>query len=79
MPLERTANSDGAAFGAALLGGISAGVFADAEDAVSRCVRVSGTVEPDEEWADRYDELYPRFRALYPALRRVARSPTTPD
>ena len=69
MPLEQTANSDGAAFGAALLGGISAGVFADARDAVSRCVRVTGTVDPDEGWADRYDEFYPRFRALYPALR----------
>ena len=68
MPLEQTAGSDGAAFGAALLGGISAGVFADATDAVSRCVRVTGTIEPDEAWADRYDELYPRFRALYPAL-----------
>ncbi len=52
MPLEQTANSDGAAFGAALLGGISAGVFANAGDAVSRCVRGSGSVEPDEEWAD---------------------------
>jgi xylulokinase len=72
LPLERTANSEGAAFGAALLGGISAGVFTDAEDAVSRCVRVSGTVEPDGEWADRYDELYGRFGRLYPALRQVA-------
>jgi xylulokinase len=72
LPLERTASTAGAAFGAALLGGISAGVFADAEDAVSRCVRVSGTIEPDERWADRYDELYPRFRSLYPALRQVA-------
>ena len=44
LPLERPANSEGAAFGAALLGGISAGVFADAEDAVSRCVRVSETI-----------------------------------
>jgi xylulokinase len=55
-----------------LLGGISAGVFTDAEEAVSRCVQVGGTVEPDSEWADRYDELYGRFRSLYPALRRVA-------
>jgi xylulokinase len=68
MPVELTANSDGAAFGAALLGGIAAGVFADAREAVSRCVRVTRTIEPDEEWADCYDEIYPRFRALYPAL-----------
>jgi xylulokinase len=71
MPLEQTAISDGAAFGAALLGGISAGMFNDARDAVSRCVRASGTVEPDQGWADCYDEIYPRFRALYPALRRA--------
>ena len=74
LPLERTANSDGAAFGAALLGGISAGVFADAQEAVTRCVRVSGTIEPDEEWADRYDQVYARFRTLHPALRRVGES-----
>jgi xylulokinase len=79
LPLECTVNSDGAAFGAALLGGIAAGVFADASEAVSRCVGVSATVEPDEEWADRYDELYAGFRALYPALRGLSRVPVRRD
>ena len=72
LPLERPANSEGAAFGAALLGGVAAGFFADTTDAVSRCVRVTDRVEPDEGWADRYDELYPRYRALYPALRGLS-------
>jgi len=79
LPLERTVNSDGAAFGAALLGGVAAGVFTDAADAVSRCVSVSGTVEPDEQWAYRYDQIYPRFRALYPALRGLSRVPDRRD
>ena len=79
LPLECTVNADGAAFGAALLGGIAAGVFTDARDAVSRCVAVSATVEPDEAWADRYDQIYPRFRALYPALRGLSEVPVRQD
>jgi xylulokinase len=73
LPLERTAVEEGAAFGAALLGGVAAGAFADVEEAVERCVRVRDTIEPEADWADAYDESYARFRLLYPALRRVDR------
>jgi xylulokinase len=69
LPLERTVAEEGAAYGAALLAGVRAGVFADAAEAVARCVRVRDAVEPDPEWAAAYDEHYARFRRLYPALR----------
>jgi xylulokinase len=69
LPLERTVVEEGAAYGAALLGGVAAGVFASAEEAVERCVRARDRVEPEAEWRSRYDELYARFRLLYPALR----------
>ena len=69
VPIERTAVEEGAAYGAALLGGVGAGVFADVHEAVDSCVRVRDVVEPDPAWQDAYDEGYPRFRALYPALR----------
>ena len=59
---------EGAAYGAALLGGVAGGVFADVHEAVAACVRVRETVEPDPEWARAYDEGYQRFRELYPAL-----------
>ena len=71
IPLERTAVEEGAAYGAALLGGVAAGIFADAHEAVAACVRVRDTVEPDAEWQRVYDEGYARFRSLYPALRRL--------
>jgi xylulokinase len=71
LPLELTTLEEGSAFGAALLAGVADGVFADAHDAVSACVRVRDTVEPNALWADAYDEGYARFRALYPALRGV--------
>ena len=69
IPLERTVAEEGSAFGAALLGGVAAGVFADAAEAVAACVRVRDTIEPNPAWHDDYEAGYHRFRSLYPALR----------
>jgi xylulokinase len=69
LPLERAAVEEGAAYGAALLGGVAAGVFGDVHEAVDTTVRVAGTVEPVPAWSAAYEEGYERFRALYPALR----------
>ncbi len=68
LPLERTVSEEGSAFGAALLAGVRAGVFADTDEAVSRCVRVRDRVEPDPAWVEAYEHGYARFRTLYPAL-----------
>ena len=67
LPIERMQLEEGAAYGAALLAGVRAGVFADAADAVQRCVRVRETVEP--EWD--YEEAYARFLSLYPTLKEL--------
>jgi xylulokinase len=64
LPLERTAVSDGAAFGAALLGGVAAGVFADAAEAVDACVKVVDRIEPDPAWRDLYADAYARYVQL---------------
>ena len=69
LPLERMAAEEGAAYGAALLGGVAAGVFSDVHEAVEATVRVTATVEPVPEWRAPYADGYERFRALYPALR----------
>jgi xylulokinase len=69
LPLELTAAEEGSAYGAALLAGIRAGLFADAADAVARTVRVRARIEPDPAWSAAYDEGYARYRLLYPALR----------
>jgi xylulokinase len=70
ISLERTAAAEeGAAFGAALLAGVSSGAFADVAEAVSACVRVTDRTDPDPAWAAAYEDGYARFRALYPALR----------
>jgi xylulokinase len=72
LPLERTASSAGAAFGAALLGGVAGGVFADVREAVGACVRVTARVEPDPALVAEYAARRDGFRALYPLLRDAA-------
>jgi xylulokinase len=67
LPLERTESEEGSAYGAALLAGVRAGVFADAADAVERCVRVRDRIDP--EWD--YEDAYARFRHLYPTLKEL--------
>jgi len=67
LPIERMQLEEGAAYGAALLAGVKAGVFADVPDAVERCVRVRETIEP--EWD--YEDAYARFQSLYPTLKEL--------
>jgi xylulokinase len=71
LPLQRTAADEGSAYGAALLGGVAAGVFRDVHEAVAACVRVLDTVDPDPQWYPAYEDGYRRFRLLYPALRQL--------
>jgi xylulokinase len=68
LPLERTAVDDGSAYGAALLGGVAAGIFTDVTEAVAACVRGQGRVEPEPSWVAAYEESRRRYRSLYPAL-----------
>ncbi|HVS84525.1 MAG TPA: FGGY-family carbohydrate kinase, partial [Gaiellaceae bacterium] len=67
LPLDVMESSEGSALGAALLAGVRSGAFADADDAVARCIRVQRRVEP--EWD--YTAEYARFRSLYPTLKEI--------
>ncbi|HET6868779.1 MAG TPA: xylulokinase [Solirubrobacteraceae bacterium] len=74
LPLERVAVDEGAAFGAAVLGGVAAEVWPDAHTAVKATVKPRGQVDPVPEWVDTYAEQREPYRALYPALRSWAGS-----
>jgi xylulokinase len=71
LPLERVAVDEGAAFGAALLGGVAASIWPDVHAAVAATVKPHGRIEPVPAWVEVYREQRARFTELYPALRRI--------
>jgi xylulokinase len=74
LPLEEVAVQEGAAFGAALLGGVAAGVWDDVDTAIGATVRPGSSIEPVGEWIEPYREALVHYRALYPALREAAQA-----
>jgi xylulokinase len=69
LPLEVMATDQGSAFGAALLGGVAAGVYRDIKQASAACVRVTEVIDPVAAWIEPYREARRRFRDYYPAVR----------
>lgn len=65
--------TEGAAYGAALLAGVGAGIWPDVRSAAESTVRVTGSTAPGQN-AQVYRQLYESYRALYPALKAEFRS-----
>jgi len=61
--------SEGAAYGAALLAGVGAGVWADVASACKACVKITGSTQPEPSQVGAYRKAYPLFQELYPALK----------
>ena len=60
--------TEGAAYGAALLAATGAGIFPDMESACAATIRITGSTRPARQ-SKVYEEIYPLYRDLYPALR----------
>lgn len=60
--------TEGAAYGAAVLALVGAGVFGSVEAACAELVQVTGKTEPGGDTAV-YNQLYPLYQGLYPALK----------
>ncbi len=71
MPISAAGEPDSAMLGAALLGGVAGGVFADVAEACASAVHNGEALEPDPSTRDAYRSSYDTYRRLYPALRPV--------
>jgi len=69
LPMVTVTSTEGAAYGAALLGAVGAGAWPNVEAACDATIQVTGRDEPVSEWTQAYEALYPRYRELYPALK----------
>lgn len=63
--------SEGAAYGAALIAGVSAGRWSDVPSACQQAVKITGSSQPKPAWTRTYQKVYPLYRQLYPALSPV--------
>ncbi len=68
-PVSTLAADEGAALGAALLGGVSSGVYASVEEAAGAAVRKDKTVLPDRISATEYMPYYSLYKKLYRDLK----------
>ena len=69
IDVDVPANDQGPSMGGAILAAVAAGEYASVEEAVSKIVKMEGTIHPDPEIAKRYEERYQRYRKLYPILK----------
>jgi xylulokinase len=69
-PLVGMAIDEGAAFGAALLGGVAAGLWPDVPSACAATVHTREPVRPHRQASAIYQRYYRVYRALYPSLKR---------
>jgi xylulokinase len=67
-PLVSTSTTEGAAYGAALLASVGAGVFPDVQSACEQTIDTGQATTPGEAH-ERYQELYPLYESLYPTLK----------
>ncbi len=68
MPVQ-TAAGEGAALGAAILGGCAAGVYGSVEEGCRKTVRTANGVTPNADNHEKYMSVYGVYSQLYPALK----------
>lgn len=74
LPVEVAENPEVTLLGAAILAGIGAGIYRDAEDALSRMSFPMTVYEPDRECHEKYMDWYTRvFSNIAPALESIYR------
>lgn len=69
VPVKTLESSEGAALGAAILGGCAAGVYASVEEGCDRTVKVKDTTAPDMENHKKYMKVYEIYNGLYSRLK----------
>ena len=61
--------TEGGAFGAALLAGVGSGTWASVPEACNATIQIVDRIGPQHNAVNAYDDLYPLYKQLYPALK----------
>ena len=63
------ADAGGAAFGAAILGGVCAGVYSSVKEACMGLVETGKRLTPEKKKSEQYNRYFQLYRSLYPLLK----------
>ena len=70
-PVSMLATEEGAAYGAAVLAGVGAGLWPSVDDACAQFVHIASVVEPGKRSSAELQQRYKLYRAIYPALKHI--------
>ena len=62
-------SEEGPALGGAMLAAVANGEFASVEEAAEKIVEIIDTIEPEPEFAAKYEEKYRKFAKIYPTVK----------
>ncbi|MCI6139615.1 MULTISPECIES: FGGY-family carbohydrate kinase [Clostridium] len=71
IPVDTVGDKELGAQGAAIAAGIAAGVYKDYQEAISRTVKITKTVNPRPEYKEIYEEKYATYRAVIDGLSKA--------
>ena len=71
MDVETVVAEEGAAFGAAILAAVGSGAWPSVDQACESIVKTAARTQPDPANIRRMNEVYTRYRRLYPALHSI--------
>ena len=69
LPIYLTDEPEATALGTGICAAVGAGLFEDLASASEAMVRITREIEPNQLWADTYDDLFERYVATYPRLK----------
>ena len=64
-------SNEGAALGAAILGGCAAGIYSSVEEGCKICIRGGKQIKPNTDAHAEYNRFYGIYRTIYPQLKNA--------
>jgi xylulokinase len=71
IPIAVPEVTEAAGFGAAILGGVAAGIYSDTTDVIDSLLKIKKTYYPNPENQNLFDERYLIYKQLYPAVKEI--------